>query len=168
MSFTQNSKRAQRCWITVHFTLEVSSFLVYIYSVRRPGLYISCKEQRMKLAKKSKKDNGADVHQPGDLLVKGLYVSKGYYSNPEETAKAFSDLYTLTNTKIHLPYLSLPYLRYDSNHHYDTEKVILIRPKVDDCGVIGVYSQELLTDIPRAYITLTHEEDYENKEDIAN
>ncbi|KAI8888776.1 acetyl-CoA synthetase-like protein [Backusella circina FSU 941] len=133
-------------------------------------------EYQARLVDQNEQDVGVD--QPGELLVKGVCVTKGYYNNAEANADSFTkDGYYRTGDIVKRDkegvfwYLSRckDLIRYQRErvYPYDIEKVVLTHPKVDDCGVIGVYSQELLTDLPRAYITLTHEEDYENKEDIA-
>jgi acyl-coenzyme A synthetase/AMP-(fatty) acid ligase len=119
-------------------------------------------------------ENEVKDGEPGELLIKGSIVTKGYYGNPEATAKAFTSdgFYRTGDTFIRdadgiFWFLSRSknLIKYKSTHIYpcEIEKVVMMHPKVADCGVIGVYSQELCTELPRAYVTLVKKDDANKK-----
>jgi acyl-coenzyme A synthetase/AMP-(fatty) acid ligase len=119
------------------------------------------------------------IGETGELLLKGVCITKGYIKNPEANANAFTkDGYYRTGDLVKRDkdgvfwFMSRckDLMKYQRTHIYpcEIEHVVLTHPKVLECGVIGIFSRELLTDLPRAYITLVHKEDYEDKERIAN
>ncbi|KAI8878080.1 acetyl-CoA synthetase-like protein [Backusella circina FSU 941] len=114
----------------------------------------------------------------GEFLIKGPTVMKGYYNNPEKTAEAFTqDGFYRTGDVFIRDKDGLFWfvsrcknlMKYYSTHiySYELEKVILNHPKVADCAVLGIYSQELSTELPRAYVSLVYQKDYANRESIA-
>ncbi|KAI8883247.1 acetyl-CoA synthetase-like protein [Backusella circina FSU 941] len=123
-------------------------------------------------------DNQVDPGEPGELLLQGPTVTKGYFNNPEANKMAFTkDGFYRTGDIIAcdkdgvlwFKSRSKNLMKYHSTHIYpfDIEKVVLKHPKVSDCAVIGVFSEELSTDLPRAYVSLLNKEDAANKEEIA-
>ncbi|KAI8888774.1 acetyl-CoA synthetase-like protein [Backusella circina FSU 941] len=148
-----------------------------------PELSLSGAVGRLKPTFESKivDESGNEVEdgEPGELLVKGPTVTKGYYSNQEATVKAFTsdgfycsgDIFIRDKDGVFW-FLSRNknLMKYKSTHiyPYEIEKIVMTHPKVADCGVIGVFSQELSTELPRAYVTLVDEKDYMNKESIAH
>jgi acyl-coenzyme A synthetase/AMP-(fatty) acid ligase len=123
-------------------------------------------------------NNPVEPGKRGELLIKGPTVTKGYYNNPEKTADAFtSDGFYRTGDVFICDKDGLFWfvsrcknlMKHYSTHiySYELEKVILNHPKVVDCAVIGVYSQELSTELPRAYVSLVNQKDYVNRESIA-
>ncbi|KAI9477859.1 MAG: hypothetical protein EXX96DRAFT_228449 [Benjaminiella poitrasii] len=121
-------------------------------------------------------ENGQDVPagQMGELLVKGPTVARGYYRNPEATAKAFdADGYLHTGDLVKCDENELFYyvdrskdlIKYYLHHIYpsDIENVLMTHPKVADCAAIGVYYPEITTELPRAYVHLVDGEKYTEK-----
>jgi acyl-coenzyme A synthetase/AMP-(fatty) acid ligase len=122
-------------------------------------------------------ENDDDVKpgEPGELLVKGHMVTKGYYNSPEINASAFTKdgfyrsgdiLVCDQDGNYYFKSRIKNLMKFESTHiyPYDIEKVMLTHPKVADCGVIGIYCEELSTDLPRAYVSLVDEKDYLNRE----
>jgi acyl-coenzyme A synthetase/AMP-(fatty) acid ligase len=123
-------------------------------------------------------DNQVEPGEPGELLIKGPTITIGYYNNPEANKKGFTeDGFYRTGDIVACDKDGVLWfksrcknlMKYKSTHiyPYDIEKVVLKHPKVSDCGVIGVFSEELSTDLPRAYVSLLNKEDYDNKEELA-
>ncbi|KAI8379470.1 uncharacterized protein BYT42DRAFT_613773 [Radiomyces spectabilis] len=113
------------------------------------------------------------IGETGELWVRGPSVTPGYYRNPEATAKAIDsdgfmhtgDIFTV-NADGYFTFLDR---QKDLIKHYayelkpsEIESVLIKLPQVADCAVIGVYSSEYVTDLPRAYIMLAN--GYEYKE----
>ncbi|KAI7897639.1 uncharacterized protein BX663DRAFT_463314 [Cokeromyces recurvatus] len=116
-------------------------------------------------------ENGHDVPdgQMGELLIRGPTVTKGYYRNPEATAKNFdAEGYLHTGDLVKCDENELFYyidrskdlIKYHLHHIYpsDIENVLMTHPKVSDCAVIGIYYPEFATELPRAYVNLVNDE----------
>ncbi|KAI8966949.1 hypothetical protein BDF20DRAFT_918033 [Mycotypha africana] len=105
----------------------------------------------------------------GELCVKGPTVTKGYYRNPEATAKSIDkegwfhtgDLvkcdengyfYYVDRAKDMIKYYLVQIFP------SDIESVLITHPKVADCAVIGLYQKELTTEYVTAYVTLVEGE----------
>lgn len=124
-------------------------------------------------------DDGKDVEegQPGEILVKGPVITKGYYGNPQATKDSFLDGWFCTGDigvwKNGLPYIvdrkKVFYLLLSSNFKYiltffqelikykgiqvapaELEALLLTHPKILDAAVIGVQTEA--TEVPRAYV----------------
>ncbi|KAI8884268.1 acetyl-CoA synthetase-like protein [Backusella circina FSU 941] len=122
-------------------------------------------------------DNDVKSGVPGELLVKGPMVTKGYYNNPDANEKAFTkdgfyrsgDVLVCDENGIYYFKSRIKNLmKFQSTHiyPYDIEKITVTHPKVADCGVIGIYCEESSTDLPRAYVSLVDEKDYLNQEEL--
>jgi acyl-coenzyme A synthetase/AMP-(fatty) acid ligase len=129
----------------------------------------------LRLVDENDNDNDVKPGEPGELLVKGPMVTKGYYNSPETNANSFTkdgfyrsgDILVCDQDGIYYFKSRIKNLmKFESTHiyPYDIEKVILTHPKVADCGVIGIYCEELSTDLPRAYVSLVDEKDDLNRE----
>lgn len=100
-------------------------------------------------------------NQPGELLVKGPQVMKGYHNKPEETKEVFVDGWLRTGDLVH----------YDDNKMFyvtdrlkelikvkgfqvapaELEEIIRSYPEVADVAVIGV-PHNVHGEVPRAYV----------------
>ena len=112
-------------------------------------------------------EQGNEVPQGevGELLVKGPTITRGYYRNPKATTEAIdSEGYLHTGDLVKcdeegmFTYMTRckDLIKYRLAHIHPTsiENVLLAHPKVADCAAVGVYSPELVTELPRAYILL--------------
>ncbi|CEJ03052.1 hypothetical protein RMCBS344292_17043 [Rhizopus microsporus] len=112
-------------------------------------------------------DNGKDVPagERGELWLKGPNVMKGYINNPEATAECID-----SEGYFHTGDIAIQ----DKNGHFfivdrikelikfkgfqvppaELEALLLKSPIVADCGVVGVYNDELATEVPRGYVVL--------------
>jgi acyl-CoA synthetase (AMP-forming)/AMP-acid ligase II len=117
--------------------------------------------------------NDAEVGEPGELLVKGQGITKGYYNNPEATAKAFTkDGYYRTGDIMKQDADGFFWFLSRCSHlikcypmsfyAYEVEDVVKSHPRVFECVVIGVFQKKLSREYPRAYVTLV--DDYNDKE----
>ncbi|OBZ90220.1 putative acyl-coenzyme A synthetase [Choanephora cucurbitarum] len=109
--------------------------------------------------------NEVPTGQTGELLIKGPTLMPGYYRNPEATAKAFDsdgffrtgDLFRINEDGcFHYVGRGKDLIKYKLHHIYpvEIEAILMSHPKVSDCAVIGVYQPELVTEVPRAYVSL--------------
>jgi len=99
----------------------------------------------------------------GELWMKGPNVFKGYHSNPEGTKNALTeDGYFKTG--------DVGYQDRDGNFYItdrvkelikykgfqvppaELEGLLLSHPKINDVAVVGIYSEDQATEVPRAYI----------------
>ncbi|CEG80177.1 hypothetical protein RMATCC62417_14547 [Rhizopus microsporus] len=112
-------------------------------------------------------DNGKDVPvgERGELWLKGPNVMKGYINNPQATAECID-----SEGYFHTGDIAVQ----DKNGHFyivdrikelikfkgfqvppaELEALLLKSPIVADCGVVGIYNDELATEVPRGYVVL--------------
>ncbi|KAF8866165.1 acetyl-CoA synthetase-like protein [Acephala macrosclerotiorum] len=106
-------------------------------------------------------DNGKDVPEgkPGEILVKGPVVTKGYYGNAQATRDSFVDGWFCTGDvaiwKNGLPYIvdrKKELIKYKGLQvaPAELEALLITHPKVLDAAVIGVELPG--TEAPRAYV----------------
>ncbi|KAI8966959.1 hypothetical protein BDF20DRAFT_983486 [Mycotypha africana] len=117
-------------------------------------------------------DDGNEVPATGgmgELLIKGPTVTRGYYRNPEATAKAIDKdgwLHTGDLVKVdkdgYFYYVdrAKDMIKYYLVQIYpsDIEGILITHPKVADCAVIGIYQKELTTEYVTAFVTLVEGE----------
>ncbi|KAL1920061.1 uncharacterized protein VTP21DRAFT_1207 [Calcarisporiella thermophila] len=111
--------------------------------------------------------NGREVKvgEEGELLVRGPNIMKGYLNNPEATRATIEPDGFLRTGDV---------CRYDERGFFyivdrvkelikykgfqvppaELEGLLLTHPKIADCCVIGVYSSQQATELPRAYVVL--------------
>jgi 4-coumarate--CoA ligase len=103
--------------------------------------------------------------ETGELALKGPNVFKGYLNRPELTKDCFtSDGYFLTGDIGHQDTDGNFYItdRVKELIKYkgfqvapaELEGILVGHPQVDDVAVIGIYSEEQASELPRAYIKL--------------
>ena len=106
-------------------------------------------------------DQDVKVEDPGEVVLKGPTVTKGYHDNPEATRGAFLDGWYRTGDvglwrdgKIYIVDRKKELIKYKGMQvaPAELEALLISHPKVHDVGVIGVYTKELETELPRAYI----------------
>ncbi|KAE8450028.1 hypothetical protein EG329_007167 [Mollisiaceae sp. DMI_Dod_QoI] len=109
-------------------------------------------------------DDGHDVPEgkPGEILVKGPIVTRGYYGNPHATRDSFIDGWFCTGDvavwKNGLPYIvdrKKELFKYKGLQvaPAELEAVLITHPKILDAAVIGVDIPG--TEAPRAYVVAT-------------
>ena len=127
----------------------------------------------------------SDVEVPegeqGELWIKGPNIYKGYYKNEKATAESINaegwyrtgDVgYIDQNKNIFITDRMKEVIKYNGFQVWPAqlEGLLLGHPAVDDVAVIGVYSKERATELPRAYVVLA--KDYmaskELEKDIAD
>jgi acyl-CoA synthetase (AMP-forming)/AMP-acid ligase II len=103
--------------------------------------------------------------QTGELAVKGPNVFKGYLNKPELTKQSLtSDGYFRTgdighqdeNGNFYITDRVKELIKYKGFQvaPAELEGLLIDHAKVDDAGVIGVYSKEQASELPRAYLVL--------------
>lgn len=103
--------------------------------------------------------------EEGEILVRGPNVFKGYYNNPKATAQSIDqdgwyhtgDIgYADKDNNIYITDRVKELIKYNGFQvaPAQLESLLLAHPAVNDVAVIGVYSEERATELPRAYIVL--------------
>jgi len=101
----------------------------------------------------------------GEILIKGPNVTKGYYNNPKATAESIDaegwyrtgDIgYVDENNNIYITDRLKELIKYNGFQvaPAELEALLLAHPAVDDAAVIGVYSEQRATELPRAVVVL--------------
>ncbi|KAH7417408.1 hypothetical protein BKA64DRAFT_615186 [Cadophora sp. MPI-SDFR-AT-0126] len=100
--------------------------------------------------------------EEGELWIRGPNVFKGYHNNPTATSEAFTsgwfrsgDIgYVDDSGNIFLTDRFKELIKYNGFQvaPAQLEGLLMGHPAVDDVAVIGVYSKERATELPRAYI----------------
>ena len=99
-------------------------------------------------------EKGEDVQgeEVGEIIVKGPAVMKGYYKNPEATAKALRDGWLYTGDLARVDEDGYQYLTVrrtdliisggENVYPAEVERVLLLHPGVKDAAIIGVRDKE--------------------------
>ncbi|KAJ7218044.1 hypothetical protein GGX14DRAFT_439384 [Mycena pura] len=120
-------------------------------------------------------DDGRDCppNIPGEIYVRGPIVAKGYHNNPEANAHTFKDGFCCTgdigffkNGLLYIVDRKKELIKYKGLQvaPAELEAVLISHPRIQDAGVIGVYDEELATEVPRAYVVA--DKDVVSAEDI--
>ncbi|KAL0094911.1 hypothetical protein J3Q64DRAFT_1694450 [Phycomyces blakesleeanus] len=129
-------------------------------------------------------DNGKEVPHGsiGELCIKGRFVTTGYYKNAEATAAAIDkdgfyhcgDLVRVDDEG-YFYYISRikDIIKYYAYHISppEIEYILLSHPGVSECCVVGDYSEELSTELPKAFVVLSMKSKYlsiDNLQEYAN
>ncbi|CAL1711280.1 unnamed protein product [Somion occarium] len=110
-------------------------------------------------------ENGeeAPIGTPGELWVRGPSVMKGYLNNPEATAGSITedgwlrmgDIVTMDEDGFYYVLDRLKELIKYKGFQVapaELEDLLIQHPDIADAGVVGVYSEDQATELPRAYI----------------
>ncbi len=99
-------------------------------------------------------DRGEDVKgdEVGEIIIKGPAVMKGYYKNPEATAKALRDGWLYTGDLARVDEEGYQYLTVrrtdlivsggENVYPVEVERVLLLHPAVQEAAVIGIKDKE--------------------------
>jgi acyl-CoA synthetase (AMP-forming)/AMP-acid ligase II len=99
-------------------------------------------------------DRGEDVkgEEVGEIIIKGPAVMKGYYKNPEATAKALRDGWLYTGDLARVDDEGFQYLTVrrtdliisggENVYPVDVERTLLLHPAVQEAAVIGIKDKE--------------------------
>lgn len=129
----------------------LTTFLPHRDALRKPGSVGRAHfSQRVRVVN----DRGEDVRgdEVGEIIVKGPAVMKGYYKNPEATAKALKDGWLYTGDLARVDEEGFQYLAVrrtdlivsggENIYPAEVEKILLEHPKIKDAAVIGVKDKE--------------------------
>jgi 4-coumarate--CoA ligase len=106
-------------------------------------------------------EDNRDVEEgkPGEVLVKGPVVTRGYYKNPKATVEAFvdgwfktGDIAEIRDGKIYIVDRKKELIKYKGLQvaPAELEALLLSHPLIADAAVIGVDGEG--TEVPRAYV----------------
>ncbi|KAJ7703171.1 hypothetical protein B0H17DRAFT_1042041 [Mycena rosella] len=106
-------------------------------------------------------DNDCPPNTPGEILVQGPVVSKGYHNNPGANAEAFKDGFLRTgdigffqNSRLFIVDRKKELIKYKGLQvaPAELEAVLVSHPHILDAAVIGIYDEKEATEVPRAYV----------------
>jgi len=129
----------------------LTTFLPHREALRKPG---SVGRAHFSQMVRVVNDRGEDVRadEVGEIIVKGPAVMKGYYKNPEATAKALRDGWLYTGDLARVDEEGFQYLAVrrtdlivsggENVYPAEVEKVLLEHPQIKDAAVIGVKDSE--------------------------
>jgi fatty-acyl-CoA synthase len=129
----------------------LTTFLPHRDALRKPG---SVGRAHFSQMVRVVNDRGEDVRgdEVGEIIVKGPAVMKGYYKNPEATAKALQGGWLYTGDLARVDEEGFQYLAVrrtdlivsggENIYPAEVERVLLQHPRVKDAAVIGVKDQE--------------------------
>ena len=102
--------------------------------------------------------------QDGEVWLKGPNIFKGYYKNPKATSESIVDGwfrsgdigYIDSDGHLYLTDRLKELIKYNGFQvaPAQLEGLLLRHPAVNDVAVVGVYSKERATELPRAYVVL--------------
>ncbi|KAK4222901.1 hypothetical protein QBC38DRAFT_65862 [Podospora fimiseda] len=105
-------------------------------------------------------ENDVEVGQPGEILVKGPMVTRGYWNDDEANSRAFDqngwfrtgDVGLFRDGLFYIVDRKKELIKYKGNQvaPAELEALLLSHPKILDAAVIGVERGD--TEVPRAYI----------------
>nr|GAT56363.1 predicted protein [Mycena chlorophos] len=115
-------------------------------------------------------EDGKDCPEgmPGEILIRGPTITRGYYNNPQANAESYHEGFLCTgdigffNRDLQLLYVvdrKKELIKYKGAQvaPAELEATLLSHPLILDAGVIGVFSNELATEVPRAYVVADSE-----------
>ncbi|KAJ7164478.1 hypothetical protein C8R46DRAFT_998215 [Mycena filopes] len=100
-------------------------------------------------------------NMPGEILVRGPTITKGYLNNPAANANGFKDGFLVTGDvgffegdRLHVVDRKKELIKYKGLQvaPAELEAVLISHPQILDAGVVGVYDAENATEVPRAYV----------------
>ncbi|KAJ7346647.1 hypothetical protein DFH08DRAFT_197082 [Mycena albidolilacea] len=108
-------------------------------------------------------DDGNDCAPgtPGEVLVQGPIVTKGYFNNPEADVGSFKDGFFCTGDigfiedgRVFIVDRKKELIKYKGLQvaPAELEALLISHPHILDAGVIGIFDEELATEVPRAYV----------------
>jgi acyl-CoA synthetase (AMP-forming)/AMP-acid ligase II len=112
-------------------------------------------------------DRELPLGEQGEIWIKGPNICKGYYKNPKATADSINsegwyrtgDIgYMDQDHNLYITDRVKELIKYNGFQvaPAQLEGLLLAHAAVNDVAVIGVYSEERATELPRAYIVLAH------------
>ncbi|PHH88498.1 hypothetical protein CDD83_7451 [Cordyceps sp. RAO-2017] len=159
-----SSKLAPDTLITQHWGLsETTGSVTHASPDRRDVLgSVSCLIPNVEMRLVDDEDNDVPPGSPGEALLKGPVITKGYHNNPEADKTAFTHdgwfrtgdvvlvrgdlLYVIDRKKELIKYKGLQVAP------AEVEGVLCAHPGVADAAVVGVPQGD--TEVPRAYVAL--------------
>lgn len=129
----------------------LTTFLPHRDAFRKPG---SVGRAHFSQMVRVVNDKGEEVsgEEVGEIIVKGPAVMKGYYKNPEATAKALRDGWLYTGDLARVDEEGYQYLAVrrtdlivsggENVYPAEVERVLLLHPKVREAAAIGVKDRE--------------------------
>ncbi|KAJ6505232.1 4-coumarate-CoA ligase, partial [Mycena sanguinolenta] len=105
--------------------------------------------------------NDCSPSTPGEVLVKGPIVTKGYYDNPVADTESFKDGYFCTGDigffkedRLFIVDRKKELIKYKGLQvaPAELEAVLTSHQHILDAGVIGVFDEQQSTEVPRAYV----------------
>ncbi|KAL7944999.1 acetyl-CoA synthetase-like protein [Trichoderma barbatum] len=107
-------------------------------------------------------DNDVEVGQPGEALLKGPMVTKGYHNNPEANKSSFTsdgwfrtgDILKMDGDKLYMIDRKKELIKYKGLQvaPAELEGVLTAHPSVTDAAVIGTHRED--TEVPTAFVAL--------------
>ena len=105
------------------------------------------------------------VGKTGELWIKGPNVFNGYHNNPEGTKNALTDDgyfktgdvgYQDSDGNFYITDRLKELIKYKGFQvpPAELEGLLITHPKIIDVAVIGVYNDQMATEVPRAYVVL--------------
>ncbi|KAJ1663900.1 hypothetical protein IW140_004246 [Coemansia sp. RSA 1813] len=122
--------------------------------------------------------NTLDVGARGELCFRGPNIMIGYLNRKEDTERAIDqdgffhtgDIgYVDAQQHVYLTDRKKELIKYNGFQvaPAELEGIILQHPSVHDCAVVGIYDEARQTEVPRAFLVLSHEKAADEKIDMA-